>query len=217
MGAQSLAWGKDIPGSGDKFLRVKQKGDRVQFKIAQLPVFTGKHFMQTDENTWKVDECPRIASNDECDHCSVYFETLAEVKKLKASDETLTDKSPSVKPLLSKMRENRVAIQFYFAVLDRTDPIEDGRFRILQTTNGVRKKLDALINTGVDPSKTEFILSNTGSANPNEIYMLTTVDSALVKKMSKVDETELEKAKKYDLSSVSQSGSDRETTLDDFS
>lgn len=204
MSVKTLSFGQELPNSRNTFLRLKQKGDKVQFKIAQEPVYMGKHFIQT-ENGWNVPECPRIATNNDCnycdndcDYCEQYFSIMSEVKKMKALDKSLKDSSPKIKKLLDKAYPFKVTIEFYFPILDRGDK----KFKILQTTNGVRNKFNAQFQAGIDVMNTEWILMNTGSTNPNERYMLTPVDSAKVTEMSENEVVEWEKAKKYDLSVI---------------
>lgn len=209
MPVQSLSFGQKLPSTGNTFLRLKQKGEKVQFKIAQEPVFDGKHFMQlsdqdTGEVRWEVTECPRIASGDECNYCEQYFELMAMIKKFKAA-EKVDDDNAEVKRMRQDARKYAVAIQFYFPILNRND----GKFAILQVTNGVRNKFNAQFENGVDVMNKEWILSNTGSASPAERYSLSLVDSADVKPLSPEEEEEFAKAKAYDLSQISQTnGSD---------
>lgn len=201
MPVQSLKFGDKLPGSGNMFLRIKEKGDQVQFRIAQEPVYTGKHFIQ-DETGWSVPECPRIANGEECDYCEKYFTLMGEIKKMKAADKSLTDESPEIKKLKTNARSFQTAIEFYFPILDRGD----GKMKILQTTNGVRNKFNSQFEAGIDVLSTEWILRNTGSASPAERYMLAPVDSAKVQKFSPEEEEEFEKARTYDLSVISQQG-----------
>jgi len=210
MSVKTLGFGQNLPSSGNNFLRLKQKGDRVQFKIAQEPVYTGKHFIQ-QESGWSVLECNRIMNEEACEYCDKYFEIMNKVKKMKDADPELTDKSPSIKPLLNEARGYRVSIQWYIAILDRVD----GKFKVLQTTNGVRNKFNAQFTAGVDVFKREWILANTGSTNPNEIYMLTPVDSADVNKTTPEEEDEFMKAKEFNMSTVSQGSGGGEKSIDE--
>lgn len=206
MGVNSLAFGQQMPGRGDQFLRLKQKGDMVQFKIAQEPVYTGKHFTEnadpvTREVKWVVTECPRIVSGGDCEICEKFFELKALVKKFKESEKADND-HPEVKRMNNEARKYAAAIQFFFPILDRGE----GVFKIFQTTNGVRNKFNAQFEAGVAVLEKEWVVRNTGSANPGEIYSLTMVDSADVKPLTPDEEAEFEKAKAYDLSQISQSG-----------
>lgn len=202
MPVQSLSFGQNLPSTGGLFLRIKEKGDQVQFKIAQEPVYTGKHFIQT-ETGWDVSECPRIASGDECERCNKYFELMSMVKKFKAA-EKVDDTHPEVKRMRNEARQYAVSIEFYFPILDRGD----GKFKILQTTNGVRNKFNVQFEAGVDVMGTEWILRNTGSPSPAERYMLAPVDSSKVAPLTPEEVEEWNRAKAYDLSQIAQGGSD---------
>lgn len=207
MPVQSLSFGQKLPSTGgSNFLRLKQKGEKVQFRIAQEPVFDGKHFMQlsdpeTKEVKWEVTECPRIADGSECNYCEQYFELMDMVKKFKAA-EKVEDDHPEVKRMRQDARKYAVSIQFYFPIVNRND----GKFAILQVTNGVRNKFNAQFENGIDVMSKEWILSNTGSPSPNERYSLSLVDSADVKPFTPEEEEEWKKAKAYDLSQISQTG-----------
>jgi len=202
MGVQSLEWGSQLPSSANKYLRLKQKGDNVQFKIAQKPVYTAKHFLTTEDGGWNVIECSRISSGEECEYCENYFKIMARIKKFKEVQDA-DDKDPEVKLMREEARSFNAAIQFYFPILDR----KDEKFKILQTTGGVRNKFNAQFDSGIDVMAKEWIVRNTGSAVPSERYALSLVDSADVKPLTESEVVEFEKAKGYDLSEISNSGS----------
>jgi hypothetical protein len=205
MSTQKIGWGQKLPGAGDMYLSLKNKGDKVQFRIGQEPVHTGKHFSQ-NATGWDVTECPRIMENDECELCNQYFTISGKIKKLKAADKTLTDESPEIKKLRNEARPFQAVIQWHFPIVDR----EDGKFKILQTTNGVRNKFNALFEQGVDVMDTEWVLSNTGSASPAERYLLSAVDSKKVKDFTPEEEAEWVKAQGYDLTQIAGGQGDEE-------
>ena len=205
MSTQKIGWGEKLPGAGDMFLTLKNKGDKVQFRIAQEPVHTGKHFTLVD-GKWDVTTCPRVMENEECETCNKYFTIAAKIKKLKAADKTLDDDSKEIKALKEEARPFQAAIQWHFPVLDR----EDGKFKILQTTNGVRNKFNALFEQGVEVMETEWVLSNTGSKSPAERYLLSAVDSKNVKPFTPEEEAEWAKAQGYDLSHIAQGQGEEE-------
>lgn len=197
-----MKWGEKLPGSGDMFLSLKNKGDKVQFRIGQEPVHTGKHFAQTATG-WDVTECPRIMSNEDCETCIQYFKIRAQMKKLLAGRKEKDLEGAERKEhtvLDNESRKFAVAIQWHFPIIDR----DDGKFKILQTTNGVRNKFNALFEQGVDVMDTEWVLSNTGSASPAERYLLSAVDSKKVKEFTPEEEAEWAKAQGYDLSQIAQ-------------
>lgn len=184
---QNLSFGQDIPSSGDKYLKVKQKGDMIQFRLAQDPTYVGKHFIQK-ETGWDVPGCPRINAQEPCELCDLYFSGMAEAKKLKESD---PEKSKEIE---KDARKYSCAITFYFPVLNR----DTGKFGILQTTSGVRNKLNVQYEAGVKIFEKDWILKNTGSPNPGEVYLLTPVDSADTKTFTPEEAAEFQKAKSFD-------------------
>lgn len=197
MSIKQLGWGESVPGSEKRFLRLKEKGDKVQFRILQDPFYTGKHFMEKEKG-WDISECSRITDNQECQNCNEYFRLMGKVKKLKSTNPAFTNDSPEIKELRDQARKFNVAIEFYFPIIDRAD----GKFKILQTTQGVRNKFNAQYDAGNDPMDTEWVLMNTGSASPAERYMLSPVDSKKVTKYSVEEEEEIKKGEKFDVSSM---------------
>lgn len=204
MGVQPLAFGQSLPSRGGEYLRLKNKGDQVQFKIAQEPVYTGKHFQTKEDGSWDVTDCPRIQEGDDCDLCEKFFEIKSLVKQFKQA-ENVKDDNEEVKRMNNEARNYAVAIQFYFPILDRSD----GKFKILQTTNGVRGQFNDKFESGIKVMEKEWILRNTGEVGGKR-YALSMVDSADVVKLSEEEEAEFEKAKAYDLSQISNSGSNEE-------
>lgn len=177
------------------YLRLKNKGDRTQFKIAQSPVYSGKHFMQDGAN-WDVVECSRINSQEECITCENYFALMAESKKLKESDKKESER------IANEARKSKVTVIFYFPILNR----DTGEFAILQTTEGVRNRLNAKHEAGIDVMEKEWLLVNTGSEVPTERYSLDPVDSAEVKPLTPEEEAEFKKAQEYDITSINEGG-----------
>lgn len=194
--SNSLAFGENIPSRGDMYFRVKKKGDQIQFRLAQDPVYVGKHFVQK-ENGWDVLPCPRINAQEECDMCNTFFQMKAESKKLKDVD------AEKAKEIDKEARNFACATTFYFPVLNR----DTESFVILQTTGGVRNKINAQHEAGIDVFKKDWILRNTGSDNPQEIYSLIPVDSADTKEFSEKEVEEFEKAKAYDLLQINDGAS----------
>lgn len=210
MSAKPLAFGQKLPGSSTDYLRVKISGEKVQFRIGQEPVFIGKHFMQEvgedGSLKWNIFECPRMMENGECETCDQFFELMAMVKKFKAA-EKVDDNHPEVKRMKEDARKFAVTIEVYLPILNRND----GKFAILQTTNGVKNKWEAMFADGVDVMAKEWVLRNTGSKVPSERYSLSMVDSADVKPLTPEEEDEFKKAKTYDLSSISSVGGNRDS------
>lgn len=196
-------WGETIGGTRSEFLRLKNKGDRVQFRIAQKPVYEVKHFQQTDEG-WNVTSCPRM-EGDDCELCKNFFELKAVIKKFKAA-ENVDNSNAEVKKMENEARKFAPTTQFYFSILDR----ETQAFVVLQTTSGVRNKFNEHYESGVDVMSKEWVLRNTGSDSPRDLYALSMVDSADVKPLTPEEEDEFQKARSFDLSTVAQGGGNDE-------
>ena len=184
----TLEFGSDIQGSSNMYLRVKQKGDKIQFRIAQNPTYVGKHFIKKQDG-WSVPNCPRINSQEECDMCEKYFEIMSSAK---SADKKEADELKKV------ARDYAVSITFYFPVLNR----EEGKFGILQTTRGVRNKINEFYENGTDVFSKDFVLRNTGSDSPKDLYSLTIVDSSDTPPLTEEEEAELKKAKEFDMSTI---------------
>jgi len=192
----SLDFGSSLPSSGTNYLRAKQKGDTVNFRIAQNPVYSGKHFSQSATG-WDITSCPRINNQEECDTCELFFAGIAESKKLKESD---PEKAKQVKKEADK---NSVSIAFYFPILNR----DTKQFNILQVTQGVRNKINAAYEAGTKVIDKDWVLRNTGSANPGEVYFIQPIDSADTKPLDAEDKAEYKKAKEFDMDSLSDGSS----------
>lgn len=197
-----LAFGESMPGQGNLYLRVKKKGDQIQFRLAQNPTFVGKHFIEK-ETGWDVPGCPRINSQEECERCDLFFKAKAELKKLEATKPTDPESLETIKRLKNDVRQYGATVTFYFPILDRGT----GRFGILQTTSGVRNKLNAQHEAGVDVFKKDWILRNTGSDNPNELYSLIPVDSADTKPFTEEEEAEFKKAQEFNPTEINDGAS----------
>ena len=199
MSANVLAFGDSMPSQGNMFLRVKQKGDKIQFRIAQHPVYVGKHFIQK-ENGWDVPSCPRINSQEECSYCEEYFKLMAAAKQFKDTD------PKKYEELKKEARPYNCSITFYFPVLNRNE----STFGVLQTTLGVRNKINEFFEAGTDVMKKDFILRNTGSESPKDRYSLTIVDSAETPPFTPEEEAKYQKATVSDLTSIKESNGSEE-------
>jgi hypothetical protein len=196
--------GEPLPSSGGQFLRMRQSGDKVQFRIAQEPVFEGKHFTPTEGGKWVVTSCPRINDGDPCDLCETFFAGMAEAKKYEESG----DKEKSAACKDSIPRGCKPSFIYYFPILNR----DTGKMALLQTTAGVKKEMDKKAGDGVKVFDRDWILRNTGSASPKDLYSLTVVDSAETKKIVGDEIVEFEKALNYDMLKIN-SGSTAPDTI----
>lgn len=197
--SNTLEFGQALPSQGSMYLRVKNVGEYIQFRIGQNPTYVGKHFMQK-ENGWDVTGCPRVNSQEDCEICDLYFKAMAEAKKLQG-DKKEADldaaTAKKVKDIKESARPYGCSITFYFPVINR----DTGKFGILQTTSGVRNKINEFHENGTDVLSKEFVLRKTDKKG-RDLYSLTIVDSADAKTMSPEDLVEYEKAQSYDMSSI---------------
>lgn len=200
----TLDFGQDMPSTGGMYLKVKEKGDTIQFLIAKAPTYVGKHFLRKEDG-WDVPGCPRINSQEDCDYCVKFFKAMAELKKLKEA------KAPEAewKPLETEARKWGASTTFYFPVLDRAT----GKFGILQTTQGVRNQINAYHENGTDVLSKEFILRNTGKPG-KEKYLVTVVDSADTKDLSNEEVDEYAKAQAFDPSVINDGASNSDESLE---
>lgn len=195
---QRTEFGQDIPKSGGNFIRVKEKGDTVTFRLAQPPVHTGKHFLTNEDGSWNVVTCARINDNETCEYCEAYFNVMAEAKAAEAQG----DKEAAT-ALKEEARKGgkQVAIQFFYPVLNR----DTGTFGILQTTYGIKKTIDDKYNNGVKVLERDMVLTNTGKPAAAR-YALDVVDSADMKPLTPEEEEEFEKAKEFDMLKINAGG-----------
>lgn len=197
--SNTLSFGEKLPSRGNQYLQVKQKGDKIQFRIGQAPTYTGKHFVATEDG-WDVTLCPRINDQDDCDKCELYFSAQKEIKTLLAGrkkEELSQDEQKELKGLEAEARKWNAAMQFHFPVLNR----DTETFGVLQTTMGVRNKINEFHENGTDVFTKDFVLRNTGLTG-RDLYSLTIVDSADSKPLSAKEKEEYKKAQEFDLNSL---------------
>lgn len=201
---QELPFGKEMPKRGGSFLRMKNKGDKIIFRIAQNPVFEGKHFMQTDEK-WDVHPCSRINENQECDLCELFF-----AAKQEAKDASLVKDKEKAEACEKEARKYRVAVIFYFSILNR----DTEEAVILQTTEGVRNQINAQFEAGVKVFDRDLVLKNTGSESPKDRYVIAVVDSSESKKLTTKEKKALKEAKEHDMNTINDGKSNRDEMAD---
>ena len=102
--------------------------------------------------------------------------------------------------LKKEARKYQVAIQFYFPILNR----DNGKFQVLKTTLGVKNKLDEFHASGINVFESDWILRNTGSKSPRDLYSLVRKDSSEVEPLSDVEKEEYKKAVAFNLMSISE-------------
>lgn len=186
-----LGFGEERPQSKGKYFRVKEKGDTITFRIAQEPVYTGQHFFRNGDG-WDVPECPRINGGGDCEHCEKFFEAKALEKKAKEAKDSEAEKEAS-----SIARHFSPSVTYYFPVLNRLTE----EFVVLQTTEGVRNKINELFLAGTKVMERDLTLTNTGKEKKDK-YAVAVVDSSDSKEFTDKEKEEFEKAKEYDTSSI---------------
>lgn len=206
-------FGEEISFSSKLIIKLKEKGDKLHFRIIDKPYYDGKHFLRNADGTWNVVGCPRINDGGECDYCREYFKIKA--KEAKETDTTLK------KQLDKQAQKYSVGISFYYPVINR----EDESLHIFQTTMGMRGKIEAEAELGTKILTVDFIALNTGGVGKDK-YALSKLDSAetkdlTVKEISEVERyhtlnlAELVGGRPDDEGGVAEETEETEATIDD--
>lgn len=179
-------------GGGSQFLRLKSKGDKVQFRLAKGAVYEGKHFLTNEQGETEFSYCARIMTQgaEKCPTCEKFFELKREAKET-------PDKSKREELLQDASKKYGVKISFYWPIVDRAD----GKAKILQTSLSVRSKFESMVEAGVNILDSDFILLRTETPGA-DYYSLIRVDSKDTKELSKEEKEELTKAKNMDLEEI---------------
>lgn len=173
-------WGDKETFSASKFIKLKSKGDKLQFKILGNYHFDGKHFMGEMKNgKWEgeVKDCPRINDKAECETCEMFFAAHRSAKK---DNLTKQETEKLVNPF-------KPSISYYFPVLNRTTE----QFEVFQTTPGVKNAIDAKLELNPKVLERDLIVMRTEI--PGNYYSLDVVDSADTRELSA---KEVEESKK---------------------
>jgi hypothetical protein len=175
-------------GGKSQFIRLKKKGDKIQFRLANGAVYEGKHFSE-ENGEFTTTFCPRVMTQgqEKCATCEMYFDL-----RNKAKEEKDENKKKALQTEASK--KYGVKISFYFPVVDRTD----GKAKVLQTSLSVRTKLESMVESGVNILDADFVLLRTENAGA-DYYSLVRLDSKDTKPLSKEENEEFEKAKVIDI------------------
>lgn len=212
----TLEFGQKRPNSGgSKFLRVKNQGDTIKFRIANNPVYTGKHFLKNDDGSFASPiDCPRINSGEKCELCEKFFSIKADQKKAKEIGDAANEKLFG-----NEARKYSVAVMYYFPVLLRKTTMADwqdkvGKFVILQTTEGIRNRINEQYEAEVKIFQRDFVLKNTGSDIPKDYYAFSVVDSADTEELTPSEKEELKKAQEFDMSTINDGGNNADEVGD---
>lgn len=177
-------YGENVNFSTSRFTKLRNKGDKIQFRLGGVPFYDGKHFLKDDEGNWNIITCERINANGECEYCDKFFKAHRQAKKANLDQrETrkLTDPWSA-------------SVSFYYPVVNR----ETGVFEVFQTTKGIRDLIEAELELGTKIMARDMIVLRT--EKPGSYYKLSMVDSADTKRLSKEEGMELKKAKEVNLS-----------------
>lgn len=173
--------GDNIDFSNSKFRKLSKQGDKVLFRLLSDKYFyDGKHFLEdsSEQSGWRVVPCPRINEGAECEICENFFAAHKSAKK-EGLNRSETDKLT---------RPFQPVVSFYLPILNR----ETESFEIFQTTQGVRKKIEAQKDLGTKVMERDLIVVRT--ENPgSDYYSLTVVDSSETKKLSEKEKAEVKK------------------------
>jgi len=187
----TLTFGQELNfGNENEIVRLKSKGDKIQFRLAGNGYYEGVHFVKDEKGATNITYCPRIMQTGECELCKKFFE---ETKKAKL----IEDEAKRNKALKAAKDSYGVSIKFYYPILDRGT----GKAKILQTTLSVRKKIEALVVAGIDVLASEFEIGRTEQPG-SDYYQLIRVDSSEVKKLTEEENKELERAREFDLEKI---------------
>lgn len=189
-----IDFGQKISFGGSDFIRLKSKGDKAHFRFAGSAVYEGKHFITDDYGNIKTVFCPHIMGNQPCEICKNWSKLMKEMKEEKSEAKR--------KDIERKARDFKVAISFFYPVLDRTsEAVEEHKAKILQTTTLVRQAIEAEVEAGIDVLEVDYILTRNEGA-PATYYSLIRLDSKDTKKLTDAEWVEYEKAKMLDIEEI---------------
>lgn len=163
-------------------LKLARKGDQVVFRLAKSGFyFEGLHFLQGEDKKYSVTHCARVETGEYCELCEKFFEAK------NAGDE-------------SGQKAYKSTINVFYIILDR----KDSTTKVLQTTQGVKRKIDFFIGQWKEAGKdiSDFDLKLTRTEIPGSYYDLSAIDSALSVPLSDTEKEELLKAKEASLQSL---------------
>ena len=178
----------DLPVTGGKYLRLKAKGDKIKFLIANTPHYETKHWTSERENVL----CDRYNGQGKkavCVACVKYRDLLA----LAGDDKEKIEIANKLKP----------QVTFYYPVLDlKTDePV------IFQTSPSVHWTIVGYKEDGVDVFACAWAVERT--EEPGKYYEVRRLDAV---KLSTDQEESLARAKQIVLSKGQASSSVTEET-----
>lgn len=193
------ALGSEFKTSNSQFFSLKDKGDKIRFRLLGAPYVDGKHFSQNTDGSWVVTPCPRINDKSECETCNKYFEIIMKAKK--TGDKTTIDQAKN------DARKYSPGISFYFPVINR----ETMEFTVFNSRKSVKDAIDAELALGTKVLNVDWIVTRTEM--PGKYYNTKVVDSSDTPPLTEEEELEVAKYKKMDLSSIIMGTKDEESAI----
>ena len=182
-----VSFGQKFSTGNSLIVKIKEKSDKLQFRLLGPCFIEGKHFFKTPSGDWDIQPCPRINDGTNCGYCARYFSTIAKAKK--TEDKTLIEQAKK------EARPFQNSVMVYYPVIDRNSQ----EFKIFQTTMGMRAKIESEVELGKDVLKIDYIALNTGLVGKDK-YTLSPVDSS---ETNPLTEKELEAAARYKTTKLS--------------
>lgn len=169
-----IDFGESITPQTNKFIRLKDAGEQLQFRIIGKPFAEGNHFF-LNNGKWDVIPCPRINEGEYCQYCDKLFKSIKSIPKIEDKKEY----REAVESVKEGLKGYDVAISFNFPVINR----ETGEFAVFQSTVGIRNKIEEQFALGVRVMDVDFLVKNTGKKG-KERYIFTKVDSSETKELT---------------------------------
>lgn len=198
------------------FLRVTGEGQKVLLRFASNDyAYEGKHISEYNdangEKKYKVENCPKINEDLECEKCDTYYEMIKPTYELRAKRKASTDEKEQVdldaqiKKIRDKARPFQAKVTFYYPVLKRPTSFgEQPQAMIFQTSMMVRNKLEESQTLGYDITEFDFTVLCTKKL-PN-YYIVDRIDSSRTKGLDDKEEALLKEAKGFDLGKIIKGG-----------
>lgn len=132
----------NLPTSGGKYIRLKAKGDKIRFLIANTPHYETKHWI-SDRDTILCNKYNGQPKGSVCKYCDEYKEALA-----KAGED---------KKKIEAANKLRAGVTFYYPVLN----LDTDEANIFQTAPSVHWTIVGYKEEGVDVFKCAWSVNRT--------------------------------------------------------
>jgi len=184
--------GKKLPNidGNANIVRLKSKGEKIKFRLASGNFsYVGKHYIQCQDGSWEITECPRIMKQEECILCDKFFDAKRVLKMDETNKEAKADE-----------KKYNPSIEFYYWIIDR----EDSQLKVLQTTTGVRGQIDMIAKDLEEQESSIFAfdLQLTRTEKAGSYYVLDRVDSSLTQELTEEEKAKVKEAEETDVATV---------------